>query len=185
MTISDEQKRRQFEEEALAHLDVLHGLGLRLTGGDEARAEELVRETVLTAWRSWDDFELGTSCRAWLMALLRDSFVGDVRKKNRRPGRVDEDAAAERPAFTEGEGLVPEGEFIDRIADEVVVEAIESLEDEFRVPLVLSDLEGLGYREAAEALGIPVGTVTSRLHRARRRLQRRLLDHARETGYVR
>lgn len=178
MVISDEQKRRQFEEEALLHLDALHGLGLRLTGGDEARAGDLVRETVLEAWRSWDDFEFGTSCRAWLMAVLRDTFVRESRKGERRPGPIDRDEAAGRPARPDVGDVDPEAEFIDRIDDEELAEAIEGLEDELRIPLVLSDVEGLSYREAAEALRIPVGTVKSRLHRARTRLQRRLLDHA-------
>lgn len=183
MSQSDRQ-RVEFREEALPHLEALYGLGLRLTGGDEARAEDLVQETVLKAYRAWDDFELGTNCRAWMMTILRNTFINEFRRKENRPARVEYDEVEERSVYPEVEDSDPEGEFFDELVDEQVVEAIEDLEPEFRLPLVLSDLEGLSYREIAEALDVPVGTVKSRLFRARQRVQERLYSYAREMGYV-
>lgn len=166
------------------HLDVLFGQGLRLTGGDEARAEDLVQETMLKAWRSWDTYDLGTNCRAWLMTILRNTFINEFRQQKRRPDPVDYDDVEERPVWAQLKEEDPSGEFFGRIIDDRVVDAIENLEDEFRVTLVLSDLEGLGYQEIAEQLEIPVGTVKSRLYRARRRLQNELYEYARSMGYL-
>lgn len=187
MTTSSEEKKEAFRREALVHLEALHGLALRLTGGDESEAEELVRETVLKACRARDDDRRGTNCRGWLMTILRDTFIGELRRRQRRPDPVDpdpvdHDEVGERSVFHDLGDADPEEDFFDRLADRDVVEAIEGLEDAFRVPLVLADLEGLSYREIAETTGVPVGTVTSRLFRARRRLQRELYGYAREKG---
>jgi RNA polymerase sigma-70 factor (ECF subfamily) len=181
----DASKRQQFEEEALVHLDVLYGRALRLTGGDEARSEDLVQEAILKAWRAWDSYELGTNCKAWLLTILRNTFVNEFRQKKRRPDPVDYDDVEERPVWSQLKEEDPEGEFFDRIVDDEIVEAIDELPDEFRVTLVLSDVEGLSYREISEELGIPEGTVKSRLYRARRRLQKELYEYARSMGYVR
>ena len=178
-------KRETFEEEALVHLDVLHGRALRLTGGDEARSEDLVQETVLKAWRAWDSYELGTNCKAWLLTILRNTFINEFRQKQARPDPVDYDDVEERPVWSQLREEDPSGEFFDRIIDDEIVEAIEELPDEFRVVLVLSDIDGLSYEEIADALEVPIGTVKSRLYRARRRLQRELYEYARSMGYVR
>lgn len=178
------EKREEFEEEALVHLDALYGLGLRLTGGDEARSEDLVQETVLKAWRSWDTYESGTNCRAWLMTILRNTFINEFRRRKSRPSEVDYDDIAERSTFFRLKDQDPEGEFFDRLIDDEVVQAIEGLPEEFRTTLVLSDLEGLSYEEIAEQLEIPVGTVKSRLFRGRRRLQEKLYDYAVSVGYL-
>lgn len=180
----DQDREARFEEEALVHLDELLGLALRLTGGHRARAEDLVQETVLRAWRAWEDYELGTNCRAWLMTILRNTFINQFRRRKRRPSQVEYEEVAERSVFPEVREADPERSFFDQLVDEEVVRAIEGLPDEFRVPLVLSDLEGLSYAEIAEAMEIPVGTVKSRLYRGRRRLQRKLYEYAREMGYV-
>ena len=178
-------KRRAFEEEALVHLDTLYGRALRLTGGDEARAQDLVQETVLKGWRAWDSYESGTNCRAWLLTILRNTFVNEFRQRKSRPDPVAYDEVEERPVWTELQNEDPAGEFFDRIIDDEIVQAIEDLPEEFRVTLVLSDLEGLSYEEVSEELDVPLGTVKSRLYRARRRLQRELYDYARSMGYVR
>lgn len=177
-------KRSEFEEEALVHLDALYGRALRLTGGDEARSEDLVQETVLKAWRAWDSYETGTNCRAWLLTILRNAFINDFRSRKSRPDPVDYDDIAERPSSSQLREEDPEGAFFEQLVDDRIVEAIEALSDTFRVPLVLSDLEGLSYGEIAEQLDIPVGTVKSRLHRARGRLKEELYDYARSVGFV-
>lgn len=182
--MDDREKKAQFETEALVHLDSLYGLALRLTGGDSARAEDLLQEALLKAYRSWDDFQLGTNCRAWLMTILRNSFINDFRRERRRPHAVEFDEVAERSVFEEVKDVDPAGGFFDRIIDEEVIAAIDSLPDDFRIPIVLSDLEGLSYQEVAEVMGIPVGTVKSRLFRARKRLQRQLHSYALEMGYI-
>ncbi len=178
-------KREEFEEEALVHRDVLHGRALRLTGGDEARSQDLVQETVLKAWRAWDSYETGTNCKAWLLTILRNTFINEFRQKKSRPDPVDYDDVEERPVWQQLRQEDPAGEFFDRIIDDRIVEAIEELPEDFRVTLVLSDIEDLSYEEIAAELDVPVGTVKSRLYRARRRLQWELYEYARSMGYVR
>ncbi len=182
---ADRQRQQEFETEALTHLDALYGLALRLCGGDEAAAEDLVQETVLRAYRAWDSFELGSNCRSWLMTILRNTFINNYRKRKSAPASVDYDAIAERPVFEEVKETDPEGTFFARLIDREVIAAIEALPEDFRVPLVLADIEGMGYQEIADTLEAPVGTVKSRLFRARRRLQRTLYRYAVEMGYIR
>jgi len=190
MAEAESQKRAEFEEEALVHLDPLYGLALRLTGGDESRAEDLVQEAVLKAYRSWDKFETGTNCRAWLMTILRNTFINEFRRRKKQPRPVEYDEVAEREtgladsAYMAVKDSDPEGAFFRDIIDDEVVDAIEELDEQFRIPLVLSDLEGMSYQEIAEALDLPVGTVKSRLFRARRRLQKKLYEYAVEMGYL-
>ena len=180
----DREKEAQFESEALVHLDALYGLALRLTGGDAARAEDLVQDALLKAYRAWANFELGTNCRAWLMTILRNTFINEFRREQRRPAPVEFTGVEERSVFEDLAKVDPEGLFFDQIVDDEVVAAIDALPDEFRIAVVLSDLEGLSYQEVAEIMGIPVGTVKSRLFRARKRLQQRLYAYAREMGYI-
>ena len=184
MSMPAEQKRREFESEAIVHLDALYGLALRLSGGDEPRAEDLVQEAVLKAYRAWDRFEAGTNCRAWLMTILRNTFINEFRRQKSRPTAVDFEQVAERPSSEALYEVDPEGRIFDHIIDDQVIAAIDGLPDEFRVAVVLSDLEGLSYQEVSELMEIPVGTVKSRLFRARRRLQGRLYEYAVEMGYV-
>lgn len=180
----DEGKKAQFETEALVHLDALYGLALRLTGGDTARSEDLVQDAVLKAYRAWGDFRLGTNCRAWLMTILRNTFINEFRSEQRRPTAVEFDEVGDRSVFAEVSGDDPVGGFFERIIDAEVIAAIDDLPEEFRVAVVLSDLEGLSYQEVSEIMDIPVGTVKSRLFRARKRLQAQLYTFAREMGYV-
>ncbi len=178
-------KHARFEREALSHLDALFGLALRLTGGDEPLAEDLVQDTILRAWQAWDTYQEGTNCRAWLMTILRNQFINRYRQRKRRPASVEFAEFEERSVFMDVVEEDPEGAFFDELVDDRVIEAIQGLPEDFRIPLVLSDLEGLGYQEIAEIMEIPVGTVKSRLFRARRRLQRQLYDYARDMGYLR
>jgi RNA polymerase sigma-70 factor (ECF subfamily) len=184
MSIPAEQRQGEFEGEALIYLDALYGLALRLSGGDEPRAEDLVQEAVLKAYRAWDRFEAGTNCRAWLMTILRNTFINQFRQQKARPSPVEFEQVAERASSAALYDADPEGRIFDRMIDDQVIAAIDELPDEFRVAVVLSDLEGLSYQEVAELMGIPVGTVKSRLFRARKRLQERLYDYAVEMGYL-
>ena len=184
MNAAAEDRRREFEGEALVHLDALYGLALRLTGGDEARAEDLVQDAMLKAFRSWDRFEIGTNCRAWLMTILRNTFINEFRRQKARPASVEFEQVAERPSSNSLYEADPEGKLFHRIIDDEVIRAIDALPEEFRVAVVLADIEGLSYQEVAELMDIPVGTVKSRLFRARQRLQERLYDYAVEMGYL-
>lgn len=182
--VESDTRRESFEREGLVHMDDLHGLALRLTGGDEARSEDLVQTTYLRAWRRWDRYEAGTNCRAWLMTILRNTFINEYHARGRRPTSVDYDDVKERSVF-EGLGVDdPEARFFENLVDDRITRAIEDLPEEFRLPLVLSDLEGLSYPEIAETLELPLGTVKSRLFRARRRLQGELYDYAKEAGII-
>lgn len=171
-------RKDAFREEALPHLDALYGMGLRLTGGDEAGAQDLVQTTMLRAFRSWDSYENGTDCRAWLMAILRNAYFSGHRKRQRRPRRAPYDEVAERSVEPEVRGRTPEEAFFLERLDGRITAAIEDLPERFRTPLILCDLQDLSYHEIADELEIPVGTVRSRLHRARRRVKRTLLERA-------
>ncbi len=177
-------KRQAFEREALVHLDTLYNVALRLTG-NASDAEDLVQDTVTKAYRAWDKYEPGTNCRAWLVTILRNTFINQYRRDSRRPSAVQYDAVEDISVFEEVQDRDPEGSFFDLIVDEEVTRAIQQLPEEFRLPVVLSDVENMSYAEIAEILGLPVGTVKSRLFRGRRRLQQRLYEYAREMGYIR
>lgn len=172
-----------FEREALVHLDTLYNVALRLTG-NAADAEDLVQETVLKAYRAWDMYERGTNCRAWLVTILRNTFINQFRKQSRKPASVQFDSVEDVSIFESVQDRDPAGSFFRHIVDEEVTRAIQELPEDFRVAVVLSDVEGLSYGEIAEILGVPVGTVKSRLFRGRRRLQRRLFEYALEMGYI-
>lgn len=170
-----------FDTEALPHLDTLYRVALRLTG-DAASAEDLVQETMLRALRGWGTFRPGSNARAWLVTILRNQFVSGWRSRQRDATPVDLDAVPELPDLANPD---PEGHFFAELVDEEVLAALDALPDEFREVVVLSDLEGLPYAEVAEALGVPLGTVKSRLFRARRILQERLRRYAVESGLIR
>ncbi len=169
----------RFGDEALPHLDLLYRVALRLTH-DPAAAEDLVQETMLKALRAWQSFRPGSNARAWLVTILRHQFINGWRKSHRGPTQVDIDAIPEL-----GGEADPEGRFFAGLVDDEVTRAIDQLPEEFREVLLLSDLEGLPYAEVAQALDIPIGTVKSRLFRARRTLQGQLRRYAEETGLIR
>jgi len=179
-----EERGASFEREALPHLDVLYRVARRLTG-DLSRAEDLVQDTMLKAFRAWDSFEAGTNARGWLLTILRNTFINEYRRSRRAPVTVDLDLAEAHRIYHTVAESDPEGEFFRQIVDERVVAAIDGLPDEFREVVVLSDVEDLPYAEIAKVLGLPIGTVKSRLFRARRHLQAELYDHAVEAGIVR
>jgi RNA polymerase sigma-70 factor (ECF subfamily) len=175
---------RTFDEEALPHLDALYRVALRLTG-DASMAEDLVQDTMLKAYRSWRQYRPGTNAKGWLLTILRNTFINDYRRRKHEPVVMDVEAAEVHALERSIAESDPEGTFFSRIVDDKVLEAIDALPTEFREVLILSDIEGMRYAEIAEMLQIPVGTVKSRLSRARHMLQAKLYAHAVEMGYIR
>jgi len=180
---TDSEKQASFEREALVHLDTLYRVALRLTG-NAAEADDLVQETMLKAYRAWDQFEKGTNAKAWLLTILRHAFINEYRRRTRHPETVDLDAIEPFSVFEELQDEDPQSSFFDRIVDDEVLRAIDDLPEQFRETVVLSDVEGMSYEEIARVLGVPVGTVKSRLFRARRLLQQKLYDYAVGMGYI-
>ena len=176
--------RADFEREALPHLDTVYRVALRLSG-DSTRADDLTQETMLKAFRAWPTFREGTNARAWLLTILRNQFINEYRRDRSRGPTVDVMEMEGYTVFKDVQDADPEGRFFDQIVDERVLEAIDALPEEFREAVVLSDLEGLSYAEIAEVVGVPVGTIKSRLYRGRQALQKTLFNHAVEMGYIR
>jgi len=174
--------RAHFEQEALVHLDALYSFALKLARARD-EAEDLVSDTVLRAFERWEQYRLGTNIRAWLFTILYHLFVSRKRRIDARevPESDSESGRSTRDAVGEAD---PEGTFYDSFLDDEIVRAIDALPDEYRTTVVLSDLQELRYAEIAEILGIPEGTVKSRLFRGRRLLQRQLRGYAEEMGYV-
>jgi RNA polymerase sigma-70 factor (ECF subfamily) len=174
---------RSFDAEALPHLDALYRVALRLTG-DPSQAEDLVQDTMLKAYRAWRQYRPGTNAKGWLLTILRNTFINDYRRRKLEPVAMDLEAVEPHALYRAVEETDPEGAFFSKIVDAKVLEAIDALAPEFREVLVLSDIEGMRYAEIAETLQVPVGTVKSRLFRARRQLQAALYAHAVEMGYI-
>jgi RNA polymerase sigma-70 factor (ECF subfamily) len=182
--------RPSFEEEALPHLDAVYRFALRLSGARD-RAEDLTQETFLRAFRSWEQYTPGTRCKSWLFTICRNAFLRRQERSRRHDEIVQENVVGGgagmepvNPVWTSVMGVDPEGEFFDSLVDETILEAIDGLQEEYRSAVLLSDVEGLSYAEIAELMEVPVGTVKSRLFRARRLLQKVLYDYAVEMGHL-
>ena len=184
------QQGASFVEEAIPHMDAVYGFALRLAESRDS-AEDLVQDTYFRAFRAWEQYTPGTRCKSWLFTICRNVFLSQ-RERGRRHDEIlaktaYEDPRAlsrEAPVFAASEDKDPEGEFFRSIVDEEILRAIDELPDEYRMAVVLSDLEDLSYNEIAEVLGVPVGTVKSRLFRGRRQLQARLHRYAVEMGHI-
>lgn len=178
-----DQKRANFEREALVHLDTLYRVGLRLAG-NAADAEDLVQETILRAYRSWEQYTPGTNAKGWLLTILRNLFINEYRRRTRHPETVDVDTIEPYAVFPEIQDEDPQATFFNHIVDDEVLRAVDELPEVFKEAVMLSDVEGLSYEEIANVLDVPVGTVKSRLFRGRRLLQTRLYDYAVSMGYI-
>lgn len=173
MSLNEGQKLTHFEGAALAYADQLFRVALRLCR-EQAKAEDLVQEAYLQAWRSFHRFEMGTNLRAWLYKIMFNVYYSGQRKERLRLVPVEE-TIAETIAYDPPTPL--------QLTDEDVIAALERLPRDFQIPLVLADVEELSYREVAEALEIPIGTVMSRLHRGRKLLRAELTKYAHTVGY--
>ncbi|HEX2195317.1 MAG TPA: sigma-70 family RNA polymerase sigma factor [Actinomycetota bacterium] len=182
--------KARFTRDTLPLLDSLYASALRMTR-NPADAEDLVQETMLRAYRSFDRFEEGTNLKAWLFRIMTNAYINTYRKKQREPKKVsaeeleDFDLYQELKNHDDQFSQTPERIVLDSLVDTDIIEAIDDLPEQFRLAVVLSDVEGFSYAEMAEIMDVPLGTVMSRLHRGRKALQKRLWELARDRGIVR
>src|SRR5215831_16557100 len=174
--------REEFEALALAHVDALYSAALRLTK-NEGDAEDLVQDTCMRAYRFFDKFERGTNIKAWLFKILTNTFINRYRRRIKERNAVEgteRDAVHERFISRDATDFAanPEEYFFDRLLSDDVLKAIDSLPIDFRLVVILADLQEFSYREISEILNCPVGTVMSRLFRGRKLLQKTLRDYA-------
>jgi len=179
-----EPEQLDFEEAALPHAKFLYRFGLRLSG-EPAAAEDLVQETMLKAYRSWHRFDPSSNVRAWLATILRNTFINEHRRRKREVHHISVETLETFAVLSDQQDSDPEGDFFSNIVDDEVVRAIDTLPSEYKRALVLSDVHGLPYAVIAREVGAPLGTVKSRVHRARQALQAKLYSYATEMGYVR
>jgi RNA polymerase sigma factor (sigma-70 family) len=182
---SELQKVKIFEDEFLPHIDSMYNFAFRLTF-DEDDAKDLVQETYLKAFRFIDSFQEGTNAKAWLFRILKNSFINDFRKKSKEPSKVDYQEVETFYNSDEVDEAITTDLRVDTvqamIGDEVS-NALNDLAVDFRTVIILCDLEGFTYEEMAKILDIPIGTVRSRLHRARNLLKDKLKNYAASMGY--
>ena len=188
--VRDVADQATFERDAMEHLPGLFQAALRMTR-NQAAAEDLVQETYLRAYRGYGGFQEGTNLRAWLYRILTNSHINDYRKQQRRPDETDLDDFEDFLLFRRLGGLEAveagrsaEDVVLSGITDDAVKDALESLSESYRIAVLLADVEGFSYREIADILDVPIGTVMSRLHRGRKALQAALYDVAVERGLV-
>lgn len=187
--ILDEEKlkkrRKEFEEEAMPHLPLLYNFANKMVGR-QAEAEDLVQETFFRAFKYFNKFEKGTNCKAWLFRIMKNLFINDYRKYNKQPGFVDYDEVENFFEIIKSDKLDSsdlQEKVFNNLLDDEVLNALNTMPDDFKTVIILCDLEGLSYEEISEFIQCPVGTVRSRLHRARKMLQQKLYKYAEKRGY--
>ncbi len=182
--------RADFSDLAMGFLPALYSAAMRMTR-NTADAEDLVQETYLKAYRAFGTFQDGTNLKAWLYRILTNTYINAYRARQRHPEESDIEDVEELYMYRRLGGLEAaaagrsaEDEVLERLTDETVKGAVESLPEQFRIAVLLADVEGFSYKEIAEITEVPIGTVMSRLHRGRRALQKALLEYGEERGLV-
>jgi RNA polymerase sigma-70 factor (ECF subfamily) len=179
-----------FSDDAMQFAPQLYSAAMRMTR-NPSDAEDLVQETFLKAYRAYHSFQAGTNLKAWLYRILTNTFINKYRKDSRRPNEVDlgviEDLYLYRRIGSEASAeasRTTEDRVLDGLVESDIKKAVEELPENFRIPVLLADLEGLSYQEIADILEIPIGTVMSRLHRGRKAMQKTLWEFARSRGLI-
>lgn len=185
MSLSPEMKTRVFEEEFYPHMDALYNFGYRLTLNEDD-ANDLVQETYLKAFRFIETYQRDTNAKAWLFRIMKNSFINDFRKKSKEPDKTDYDEVeqvynSEDAHYSATVDL--RQEVFGGILGDEITKALNGIPVDFRLIILLSDIEGFTYEEMAKIIGIPIGTVRSRLHRARNMMKDKIKEYARSKGY--
>lgn len=185
---SDEELVQRFERDAMPLLDQLYGAALRMTR-NPADAEDLVQETYIKAFQGFRSYKPGTNLKAWLYRILTNAYINNYRKAQRRPAEyatddITDSQIAETASHTSSGLRSAEVEALEKLPDEEISEALMGLKEDYRMVVYYADVEGLPYKEIAEIMGTPIGTVMSRLHRGRKQLREALHNVAVERGFV-
>jgi RNA polymerase sigma-70 factor (ECF subfamily) len=182
---SEPEKQEIFDKEFLPHIHAMYNFGYRLTL-DRDDAKDLVQDTYFKAFRFIESFQRGTNAKAWLFRILKNSFINDYRKKTKEPNKVDYQEVETYYNSEDVDRQITSDLRVDALKDMIgdeISNALNSLDVDFRTVIILCDLEGFKYEEMAKILDIPIGTVRSRLHRARQLLKEKLSQYAKSMGY--